>query len=470
MWSVSRSARVSAAEAVPPVRRRRRRGGRRRPRGFLRFMPPHRTAAPRVASPATLCRRDDRPPRRPATPTSPSTSPRTTPTRPARCSSSSARSGVEQRDATTLGARRPSGKVTLVASFERHEDAARRDRRAAGGRGRRASRRSSATRGATSGRSTSSPSACAPGVVVRPPWREHEAAPGEHVVVLEPGRAFGTGLHETTSLVAEVLAGDAPRGRDGARRRAAGAASSRSSRWRSGRRARGPSTSIPTPSPSPARTPSATAWPTGSTADDDARRRGRRDRYPVVLANIEAKTLVELAPAARRARGARRPPRPERHPRARRSPRSQLEDVRRAFARAGRGGRDARRASGSPSAAGPPAVTRAPIPDLAPGERTLEGAVAHYLARVLRLRGGRRASSPSTRPRPARPTPSPCGPTQDALTVRFGPLREGHARAPRAHSRGSRASPRATSATPSSATRPSSARRASSWPRRAGAS
>jgi len=42
--------------------------------------------------------------------------------------------------------------------------------------------------------------------VVRPPWREYAAAPGEQVVVLEPGRAFGTGLHETTSLVAEVLA------------------------------------------------------------------------------------------------------------------------------------------------------------------------------------------------------------------------------------------------------------------------
>jgi 16S rRNA (uracil1498-N3)-methyltransferase len=31
---------------------------------------------------------------------------------------------------------------------------------------------------------------------------------------------------------------------------------------------------------------------------------------------------------------------------------------------------------------------RAPIPDLSPGERRLEGALAHYLARVLRLRAG----------------------------------------------------------------------------------
>ena len=34
------------------------------------------------------------------------------------------------------------------------------------------------------------------------------------------------------------------------------------------------------------------------------------------------------------------------------------------------------------------AVTRAPIPELAPGERRLEGALAHYLVRVLRLRAG----------------------------------------------------------------------------------
>jgi ribosomal protein L11 methyltransferase len=49
------------------------------------------------------------------------------------------------------------------------------------------------------------------GVVVCPPWRHTEptvgpAAEKDEVVVLEPGRAFGTGLHETTSLVAEVLA------------------------------------------------------------------------------------------------------------------------------------------------------------------------------------------------------------------------------------------------------------------------
>ena len=42
-------------------------------------------------------------------------------------------------------------------------------------------------------------------IVVRPPWQPYEEKPGERVLVLEPGRAFGTGLHETTSLVAGAL-------------------------------------------------------------------------------------------------------------------------------------------------------------------------------------------------------------------------------------------------------------------------
>jgi ribosomal protein L11 methyltransferase len=45
-----------------------------------------------------------------------------------------------------------------------------------------------------------------PSIVVRPPWRDYESRSGERVIVLEPGRAFGTGLHETTSLVARILA------------------------------------------------------------------------------------------------------------------------------------------------------------------------------------------------------------------------------------------------------------------------
>ncbi|MBK8255071.1 MAG: 50S ribosomal protein L11 methyltransferase [Polyangiaceae bacterium] len=42
-------------------------------------------------------------------------------------------------------------------------------------------------------------------VVVAPPWSIPDAKPGTRVLILEPGRAFGTGLHATTSLVATLL-------------------------------------------------------------------------------------------------------------------------------------------------------------------------------------------------------------------------------------------------------------------------
>ncbi|HET9680821.1 MAG TPA: 50S ribosomal protein L11 methyltransferase [Candidatus Limnocylindrales bacterium] len=37
-------------------------------------------------------------------------------------------------------------------------------------------------------------------IVVKPTWRRHRTAPGEVVLVLDPGMAFGTGLHPTTRL------------------------------------------------------------------------------------------------------------------------------------------------------------------------------------------------------------------------------------------------------------------------------
>ena len=37
-------------------------------------------------------------------------------------------------------------------------------------------------------------------LVIRPTWREHEPLPGDVVVALDPGMAFGTGLHPTTRL------------------------------------------------------------------------------------------------------------------------------------------------------------------------------------------------------------------------------------------------------------------------------
>lgn len=42
-------------------------------------------------------------------------------------------------------------------------------------------------------------------IVVRPPWREHVAAPDETIITIDPGQAFGTGLHPTTRLALEGI-------------------------------------------------------------------------------------------------------------------------------------------------------------------------------------------------------------------------------------------------------------------------
>ena len=41
--------------------------------------------------------------------------------------------------------------------------------------------------------------------VIRPPWHRYRGNPGEVVLVLNPGMAFGTGLHESTRLCLRVL-------------------------------------------------------------------------------------------------------------------------------------------------------------------------------------------------------------------------------------------------------------------------
>jgi ribosomal protein L11 methyltransferase len=37
-------------------------------------------------------------------------------------------------------------------------------------------------------------------IVIKPTWRDHERAPGDVVIALDPGMAFGTGLHPSTRL------------------------------------------------------------------------------------------------------------------------------------------------------------------------------------------------------------------------------------------------------------------------------
>ncbi|WP_437645601.1 50S ribosomal protein L11 methyltransferase [Sorangium sp. So ce362] len=116
--------------------------------------------------------------------------------------------GVEQRDEQTLVRGARSGQVTLVASFEDHGEAeaaiaalgelspplAARLEEVVGDAWRDAWKEHFA------------PFALTPTITVVPPWIERGAPrEGERVLLLEPGRAFGTGLHATTALVAELL-------------------------------------------------------------------------------------------------------------------------------------------------------------------------------------------------------------------------------------------------------------------------
>lgn len=112
--------------------------------------------------------------------------------------------GVEERDEGTLAKNATSGKVTLVASFSTRQDAEQaileldaemspRYEEIVG----------DAWRDAW--KEHYRPFAIAPGLVIRPPWEKYDAKPGDQVLELEPGRAFGTGLHETTRLVAQAI-------------------------------------------------------------------------------------------------------------------------------------------------------------------------------------------------------------------------------------------------------------------------
>ncbi len=42
-------------------------------------------------------------------------------------------------------------------------------------------------------------------IVVKPEWREYTAGPGEIVIHLDPGMAFGTGTHPTTSMCVQMI-------------------------------------------------------------------------------------------------------------------------------------------------------------------------------------------------------------------------------------------------------------------------
>lgn len=49
------------------------------------------------------------------------------------------------------------------------------------------------------------PFSIVPGLVIVPSWEQYECAPGERTIVMDPGMAFGTGHHATTTLCLELL-------------------------------------------------------------------------------------------------------------------------------------------------------------------------------------------------------------------------------------------------------------------------
>lgn len=111
-------------------------------------------------------------------------------------------SGVETRDDETLS-KATAGGVLLVASFE-DEETARAALEALG--------EDRATLVFVEGddwrdewKRFFKPSRIGERFVVRPSWEPFDAGPDDLVIVIDPGRAFGTGLHETTRLVIREL-------------------------------------------------------------------------------------------------------------------------------------------------------------------------------------------------------------------------------------------------------------------------
>lgn len=112
--------------------------------------------------------------------------------------------GIEERDDGTLDKAQAPGCVTLLVSFDRDEQA----REALAACDPRFNPRLDDVVGEAwrdSWKQHFRPFHLTPSIVIRPPWEGYEPQPGEHVLELEPGRAFGTGLHATTSLVAAAI-------------------------------------------------------------------------------------------------------------------------------------------------------------------------------------------------------------------------------------------------------------------------
>jgi len=120
-------------------------------------------------------------------------------------------SGVEERDEGTLVKGPATGMATLVASFA--------DRAAAEAAAREIDAAWSPRVAELVGdawrdewKKHFAPFKLTERITIRPPWEAYERRdPSEIVLELEPGRAFGTGLHATTALVARALEAEGAR-------------------------------------------------------------------------------------------------------------------------------------------------------------------------------------------------------------------------------------------------------------------
>jgi len=111
--------------------------------------------------------------------------------------------GIEERDASTLVKGGAAG-VTLVASFAEAADAqAAHDALAADFAVRLDAVVGDAWRDAW--KAHWKPTRITPTVVIVPNWLEYTPEPGDVVLRLDPGRAFGTGQHPSTALAARAL-------------------------------------------------------------------------------------------------------------------------------------------------------------------------------------------------------------------------------------------------------------------------
>jgi ribosomal protein L11 methyltransferase len=138
-------------------------------------------------------------------------------------------------------------------------------------------------------------------LVIRPTWREHTPAPGDVVLALDPGMAFGTGLHPTTRLCLAALDELADAGHLGGARVLDVGSGSGILSVAAGRFGASDVVAVDT-DPIAVESTRANAALNGLASVIDARRGTipvAGQPFEIVLANLIASLLVDLAPALR---------------------------------------------------------------------------------------------------------------------------------------------------------------------------